>query len=62
VGVSAADPLSRAHSRGLASTLATMHWTYRAEERNAGHGIDASFMGRGIAWLRARVPVKPTPS
>ena len=62
VGVSAADPLSAAHSRGLASSLHTMHWVYRAEERGVGHGIDGTFMARGIAWLRERMPVKPAPT
>ena len=56
VGVSAADPLSAAHSRGLAGTLASLHWTSRAEERAVGHGVDWTFMAHGIAWLRERSP------
>ena len=52
IGVSAADPLSAGHSRGLAGTLKSMDWTYRAEERNAGHGVDWTFMAHGISWLR----------
>ena len=56
VGVSAADPLSANHSRGLAGTLSTLQWPYRAEERAAGHGVDWTFMAHGIAWLRDRSP------
>ena len=56
VGVSSADPLSAAHSRGLAGSLATLHWTARAEERAVGHGVDGVFMSHGIAWLRDRTP------
>lgn len=54
VGVSAADPLSRNHSRALAGSLRGMQWPYRAEERAARHGIDEAFMEHGIAWLRAQ--------
>ena len=56
VGVSSADPLSAAHSRGLAGTLATLRWTARAEERAVGHGVDPVFISHGIAWLRDRTP------
>ena len=56
VGVSSADPLSAAHSRGLAGTLAMLHWAARAEERAVGHGVDGVFMSHGIAWLRDRTP------
>jgi predicted esterase len=62
VGVSAADPLSANHSRGLAGTLGGLHWPYRAEERGVGHGVDWTFMAHGIAWLRERSPraIAPT--
>ena len=56
VGVSAADPLSASHSRGMAGALSGMHWPYRAEERAVGHGVDWTFMAHGIAWLRERSP------
>lgn len=59
VGVSAADPLSANHSRGLAGALRSMHWSYKAEERNAGHGVDSAFMAHGIAWLREQKPFTP---
>ena len=54
VGVSAADPQTASHSRGLAGSLATMGWPFRVEERNAGHMVDWAFMTHGIAWLRER--------
>ena len=54
VGVSAADPLSRNHSRALAGSLRAMQWPYRAEERAAGHGIDEAFVDHGLTWLRAQ--------
>ncbi len=52
VGVSAADPLSASHSRGLAGALNGMGWPYRVEERRVGHGVDWTFMAHGITWLR----------
>jgi predicted esterase len=54
VGVSAADPQTRAHSRAFGGTLAAFHWPYRIEEQNAGHMVDWTHMARGIAWLRGR--------
>jgi predicted esterase len=54
VGVSAADPQTRNHSRALAGSLRAMGWPYRAEERNAGHMVDWTFMAHGIAWLRTK--------
>jgi predicted esterase len=54
VGVSAADPLSANHARGLAGALAGAQWVYRSEERGVGHGVDTTFMDHGIAWLRAQ--------
>jgi len=56
VGVSAADPLSANHSRGLAGALGGRHWPYRAEERAVGHGVDWTFMAHGISWLREKNP------
>jgi predicted esterase len=60
VGVSAADPQTASHSRAFAIALAGMGWPYRAEERNAGHMVDWAFMSRGIQWLRARAPTRPS--
>jgi predicted esterase len=54
VGVSAADTLSAAHSRGLAGALASASWPFKVEERNAGHTVDWTFMSHGISWLRER--------
>jgi predicted esterase len=61
VGISAADPQTAGHSRALAGALASMHWPYRAEERNAGHMVDWTFMAHGIAWLRSRTLVTAKP-
>lgn len=58
VGVSAADRQTAGHSRALAGALASMHWPFRVEERNAGHMVDWAFMAHGIAWLRAQRPLK----
>lgn len=52
VGVSAADPLSREHSRALAGNLRVSGWPSRVEVRGAGHGVDPVFMEHGLAWLR----------
>ncbi len=60
VGISAADPQTANHSRALAGTLASMHWPYKAEERNAGHMVDWTFMAHGIAYLR-NLKGAPTP-
>ncbi len=54
VGVSAADKATAPDSRGFAGTLAAMGWPYRAEERQAGHMVDWTFMAHGIAWLRGK--------
>ncbi len=54
VGVSAADPQTREHSRAFGAGLASMRWPVRVEERNAGHMVDWTFMAHGMAWLRGR--------
>jgi hypothetical protein len=55
VGISAADPTTADHSRSLATTLATLGWPYRAQEKDVGHNVDEGFLVRGLAYLRARV-------
>lgn len=59
VGISAADRQTAGHSRAFAGTLASLHWPYRAEERNAGHMVDWTFMDHGIGWLRSRASAAP---
>lgn len=59
VGVSAADPQTREHSRAFGGSLASMHWPVKVEERNAGHMVDWTFMAHGIAWLRAQKSATP---
>lgn len=54
VGVSAADPQTAGHSRSFAGSLATLHWPFKVEERNAGHMVDWTFMEHGLAYLRQR--------
>ncbi len=54
VGVSAADKQTAAHSRALGSTLASLGWPHRVEERNAGHMVDWTFMDHGLSWLRTK--------
>jgi predicted esterase len=54
VGVSAADPQTRAHSRSFGATLHALGWPAKIEERNAGHNVDWTFMDHGIRWLRER--------
>jgi predicted esterase len=54
VGVSAADPQTRDHSRSFAGSLAALRWPFKVEERNAGHMVDWTFMAHGVAWLRER--------
>lgn len=58
VGVSAADPQTAGHSRSFAGSLASFHWPFRVEERNAGHMVDWTFMAHGLAWLRAQTAAK----
>lgn len=62
VGISAADPQTAGHSRALAGALASMGWPHRAEERDAGHMVDWTFMAHGIAWLRAQKPRAARPA
>lgn len=54
VGVSALDKQTAQHSRALASTLGTLHWPYRVEERDAGHMVDWGLLDHGLSWLRQR--------
>lgn len=54
VGISAADRHSAQDSRALAGTLASLGWPHRAEERDAGHMVDWTFMAHGLGWLRDR--------
>lgn len=60
VGVSAADPQTAGHSRSFAGSLASFHWPFRVEERNAGHMVDWTFMAHGLAWLRGQAAAKVT--
>jgi predicted esterase len=54
VGVSAADPQTRDHSRSLGDALTALGWPHRTEEADAGHTVDWTLITHGIAWLRAR--------
>jgi predicted esterase len=56
VGVSAADRLTREHSRAFGGALNALHWPHRTEEQNAGHMVDWTLIAHGIAWLRAQRP------
>ena len=44
--------------------LASAHWPLRVETRNTGHGVDRTFMARGLSWLRGlkvqSTPIRPS--
>jgi predicted esterase len=54
VGVSAADPQTRDHSRSFAGLLRSRGIPSKAEERDVGHLVDPTFVAHGLAWLRER--------
>lgn len=58
VGVSKKDRHSREDSRALAGALRSLGWPLRIEERNAGHMVDWTLLGDGIAWLRKRAEAR----
>jgi len=62
VGISAADPQTASHSRAFASTLASLGWPYRAEERDAGHMVDWALIEHALRWLRSRTPIARSPA
>jgi hypothetical protein len=56
VGVSAADPQTADHARGLGGALRMLGWPARVEERNVGHAVDEAFLVHGLKYLRAHLP------